>query len=127
MPSIRLRRRLILSTSSDAVVRFLENREEPQGPERFWRLRAAAFPDALTYACVDLDAVNQLAGKHRARLLQILAARQNRPVAQVDRDLTQVLALAKLFRAGFITSRLHSDATAVHRSAGLILHDQNPR
>ena len=116
-------RRLILSTSADAVVRYLENSEDPKGDERFLRLRAAAFADAPTYACVDLDAINQLAGKHRARLLQFLAARQNRPVVEVDHDLAQVLALAKLFRAGFITSRLQPDATAVHRSAGLILHD----
>jgi hypothetical protein len=121
----RVRRQLILSPSYDAVVHYLENLEIHQGDDRFRRLHAAAFPDAQTYACVDLDAINQLAGKHRARLLQILAARQNRPAALVDRDLAQALAVAKLFRAGFITSRLHAGATAVHRSAGLILRDQD--
>jgi hypothetical protein len=121
------RHRLIVSTSSGAVVRYLQSSADPQAGVRFRRLRAAAFADALTYACVDLDTVNQLAGKHHARLLQILAARQNRPPALVDRDLDQALALAKLFRAGFITSRLHANATAVHRSAGLILRDEDAK
>ena len=123
----RVRHRLILSTSSSAVVRYLESSGDPQAGERFRRLRAAAFADALTYACIDLDAVNQLAGKQRARLLQILVSRQNRPADLVDRDLSQALALAKLFRAGFVTTRLRADATAVHRSLGLILRDQDAK
>jgi hypothetical protein len=123
----RTHHRLVLSTSSDAVVRYLQESGNQQGDERFRRLRVAAFPDALTYACVDLDAVHQFAGKHHARLLQNLAARQNRPAALVERDLAQALALAKLFRAAFITSRLHADATAVHRSAGLIVRDQDAK
>jgi hypothetical protein len=123
----QVRRRLILSTSSDAVVHYLESSGAAQSGERFHALRSATFPEALTYACVDLDAVNQLAAKHRTRLLQFLSARQNRPAALIDHDLAQVLALTRLFRAGFITSRLRADATAVHRSAGLILRDQDTK
>ena len=66
----QVRRRLILSTSPDAVVALPGKLTEIPRGGAFRELRAATFPDALTYACVDLDAVNQLAGKHRARLLQ---------------------------------------------------------
>ena len=101
----RARDRLVLGTSADAVARYLESSSDPKAGERFRRLQAAAFADAETFVCVDLDALNKLAGKHRARLVQALAARQKRPADDVDRDLTQVLALARLFRAGFVTSR----------------------
>ena len=116
--------RLVLSTSPAAVARYLESSSDPKAGERFGRLRAAAFADAVTYACIDFDALEHLAGKHRDRLVQTLAARQKRSVDEVDRDLSHVLALARLFRAGFITSRFEPDATAVHRSVGLIRHEQ---
>ena len=116
--------RLILSTSPGAIARYLESSSDPKAGERFGRLRAEAFADAVTYACVDFDALENLAGKHRGRLVQTLAARQKRSVEEVDRDLSHVLALARLFHAGFITSRFDADATAVHRSVGLIRHEQ---
>ena len=50
---------------------------------------------------------------------------QERPEADVDGDLTQVLALARLFEAAFVTSRIDRQATAVQRRMGLILHDAN--
>ncbi len=116
----RVRARLVLSPSPGAIVRYLKSSSDPKAGERFGRLRAAAFADAVSYACVDFDAFENLAGKHRSRLVQTLAARQKRSVDEVDRDLSHVLALARLFRAGFITSRFEADATAVHRSVGLI-------
>ena len=116
--------RLVVGTSADSVARYLESSSDPKAGERFRRLQAAAFPGDETFFCVDLDALNKLAGRHRDRLVQSLAARKQRPAADVDRDLTQVLALARLFEAAFVTSRFEPDATTVQRRVGLILHDQ---
>jgi hypothetical protein len=120
----RVRARLILSHSPGAIVRYLESSTDPKAGERFGRLRAAAFADAVTYACVDFDAVQNLAAKHRSRLVQTLAARQKRTVDEADRDLSHVLALARLFRAGFVSSRFDANATAVYRSVGMIRHEE---
>ncbi len=120
----RARGRLILSTSPGAIARYLESSSDPKTGERIRRLQATGFADTDTYACVDFDALENLASKHRGLLVQTLAARQKRSVEEVDRDLSHVLAMARLFRAGFITSRFDADATAVHRSVGLIRHEQ---
>jgi hypothetical protein len=119
--------RLVLGTSPDGVARYLASSSDPKAGERFRRLQSDASADAATFVCVDFDALNRLARKHRDRLVQSLAARQKRPVDEVDRDLAQVLALAKLFRAGFVTSRFDPDATSVHRSVGLIRHDHDSK
>ena len=113
--------RLVLSTSADSVARYLESLSDPKAGERFRRLRAGSFPGDETFLCVDLDALNKLAGRHRDGFVQALAVRRRQPAADVDRDLTQVLALARLFEAAFVTSRFEPDATAVQRRAGLIL------
>jgi hypothetical protein len=121
------RHRVVLSNSPGAVARYLESSSGPNAGEHFRQARAAAFASADSYACVDLEAVDLLAVTHRAALVQTLAARQKRPVDEVDRDLAQVLALARLFRAGFVTSRFEADATAVHRSAGLLRRRAGPK
>jgi len=116
--------RLVVGTSADSVARYLESSSDPKAGERFRRLQAAAFPGDETYFCIDFDALNKLAGRHRDRLVQSLAVRKQRPAADVDRDLTQVLALARLFEAAFVTSRFEPDATTVERRVGLILHER---
>jgi hypothetical protein len=117
----RVNCRLVLGTSAAAVVRYLESSSDPEAGRRFRDLQAAAFPDAETFVCVDLDALTRFAGRDRGRLARILAARQTRPAAEVERDLDHVLALARLFRAAFLTSRMEPDADAVHRSLGVLL------
>lgn len=116
------RNRVVLSTSPTAVARYLEHVASTTATASLGRIRAAAFPDAVTYACADFDAIERLASRHRALVSQMLAARQNRSSEEVDRDLSHAIALARLFRAGFITSRFDADATAVHRRIGLIRH-----
>ncbi len=116
--------RLVLGTSADSVARYLGSSSDPKAGERFRRLRARSFPGDETFACVDLDALTELAGRHRERLIQNLASRKQRPAADVDRDLTQFVALARLFEAAFVTSRFEPDATCVQRRAGLVLHDE---
>ncbi len=119
--------RLVLGTSAVAVARYLESSSNPEAGRNFREFQAAAFPDAGTFLCVDLDALTRLAGRYRDRLVHSLAARQKRPAVDVDKDMVQVLALARLFRAAFVASRIEPDATAVHRTVGVILHrDDSP-
>ena len=95
----RAHNRLILGASAGAVAHYLENAARPTAGERLHKIQAAARTNADTLAFIDLDAINHLAAKHLASLLQHLAARQGRSVDDVDRDLAHVLALARLFRA----------------------------
>ncbi len=118
------RSRVILGTSPGAVARYLEAASNPQAGERFRQFRARAFPDAETFLCVDLSALDKLAGRHHDRLVELLANRKNQPAADVEKDLAQVLAFAKLFEAAFVTSRFEPEAAAVHRRIGLISHEQ---
>jgi hypothetical protein len=118
----RVSNRLVLSSSSTAVARYLEAASDPAAGERLRRLRASAQTNAENFAVIDLDAINHMAAQHRASLVRTLAARQHRSVDEVDHDLSHVLALARLFQAAFVASRFDDDATAVHRSIGLIRH-----
>jgi hypothetical protein len=115
--------RLVVSTSAESVVRRLEESSDPKAGNRFDQFQATAFPQAETFLCVDLDALNGLADRHRDILVRKIAARQNRPVADVKGDLDQVMTLARLFQGAFVSSRIDSEATAVQHSAGLILHE----
>ena len=106
----RANHRVVLGTKAEAVARYLECSSDPAAGQFFRKLQATAFSGAQAFACVNLDAFHEWAGKHRDRLASALAARQNRPVADVESDLAQVLALAQLFQAGFVTSRIEADA-----------------
>lgn len=117
--------RLVLGTSAVAVARYLESSSDPQAGRRFREFQAAAFPDAETFLCVDLDTLAGLASRYRDRLVRTIAARQKRPATDVGKDLDHMLALARLFRAAFIASRMEAGSTAVHRTIGVILHQEN--
>ncbi len=105
-----------------SVARYLDGASDPEAGARFRDLQAAAFPGFATFACIDLEAMTRLADRFRDRLASTLAARQNRPAKEVEGDLEHVLALARLFRAAFVASRIEPDATAMHRTFGVILH-----
>ncbi len=115
--------RVILSTSTDAIARYLEHATDLRAGARLRRFQAVGFSNGQTFGCIDLAAINRLASRHRDRLVQSLAVRQDRPIADVDRDLTQVQALAGLIDAVFIATRIDPQATAVERSIGVILHE----
>jgi hypothetical protein len=119
--------RLVIGTSADSVARCLGSFASTSAGDRFRRLKTRGFVGDDTFACVDLDVLNKLADSHRDRLVQGLAARKQRPAAEVDRDLTQVLALARLFEAAFATSRFEPDATVVRRRVELLLHEQGSK
>jgi hypothetical protein len=114
--------RAIAATSADSLARYLESSTDAKAGERFRQLHARSFPGDQTFFCVDLDAVTRLAGRQHDRLIQALAARKERPPADIERDLNQVLGMARLFEAAFLTSRFEPDAAAVERRVGLILH-----
>jgi hypothetical protein len=116
--------RLVVGTSADSVAHYLESSSNPEAGERFRRLQALAFPSDETSFCIDLDAFRNLASLHRHRLAQSLAARSQRPPADVENDLAQVLDIARLFEGAFVSSRFEPDAATVLRRVGLILHDQ---
>ena len=116
--------RLVVSNLVDSIARYLEGSSDSKTGQRFEQFQATAFPEAETFLCVDLDALHGLADRHRDILAQTIAARQNRPVADVKGDLDQVLTLARQFQAAFVSSRIDADTAAVHHSAGLILHDE---
>jgi hypothetical protein len=116
--------RLVVGTSPVSVARYLESSRDPNAGERFRRLRSGYFPGDETFLCLDLNAFAELAGRHRDRLVQTLAARKQRAAAEVDRDVTHVSALARVFEAAFVTSRFEPDATSVKRRIGLIVRSQ---
>jgi hypothetical protein len=103
------------------VAHYLEAASDPEAGARFREWQAAAFSGYETFFCVDLEALTGLAGRYRAQLAQKLAARQGRPAAEVEGDLEQAVALARLFRAAFIASRIEPDASSIQRTFGLIL------
>jgi hypothetical protein len=118
------RSRLIIGSSPGAVGRYLESASNPGAGDRFRQFKSKAFLEDETFFCVDLTAVGKLAGRHHDRMVEILAARKDRPVADVERDLAQILALARLFEAGYVTSRFEPEAAAVHRRIGLLVRER---
>jgi hypothetical protein len=115
--------RLIVGSSPGAVARYLESASNPGGGDRFREFKSKAFAEDETFFCVDLTALAKLAGRHHGRMVEILAARKDRPVADVERDLAQILGFAGLFEAGYVTSRFEPAAAAVHRRIGLLVRD----
>ncbi len=115
--------RVIVSTSTEAIARYLEHATDSRAGERFRRVQNASLSKLETFGWIDLEAINRLASRHRESLVGSLAARQGRPVGDVDRDLTQVQALARLIDAVIITTRIDPQATAIERSIGAIFHD----
>jgi hypothetical protein len=112
--------RLFLGTSAAAVSRALAATSDPRASGRVDRVRSAFFPDAADFALADLRSIHDIADRRRPAVLRRLAARQDRPEAEVARDLDQALALIDLFDAGFLTSTLSPDSSGAHRSFGLV-------
>ncbi len=120
--------RLVVSTSAESVARALApaSKSDSKPAARLDQLRARYFPDAETFAWLDLDALSRLAETYRGHLAKRLAARHPRTDDQAPRDLDQVLAIVKLFQAAFASSTIDADLSAVHRKLGLILQDPLP-
>jgi hypothetical protein len=110
---------LVLGTSAEAVASYCAADPDGPGPARLARLRAAYFPEAESFAFVDLEGFGRWADAHRPQLARRLGAGA--------RDLDPVLALLGLFRAGFATSTLAPDFSSTHRTLGLIAREPTPK
>lgn len=96
-----------LANAAEAATGFLNATEEAQ-TSTLAKLRAERFPDALSYACVDMQAVR----------LAIAEGRWSAIAPGPDRD--QALAMLGLFRAAYATSTVAADFASVHRTIGLV-------
>jgi hypothetical protein len=119
---------LVLSTSGEAVVACCAEQGQGQGglSSRFALFRAAFFPEAESFAFVDLPRLYEAADAHREGLARSLAAKHNRPADAARRDLDQALDLIQLFQGAFATSSINPGFTAIHRSIGLVARDPAP-
>jgi hypothetical protein len=116
--------RLILGSSTPPVAGALDlGRADATADNELVRLRAARFPEADSFACVDLLKLHQFVINHRAPLVERLAAKQKRPAENAASDLDQAVALMALFRQSYLTAAIDPDATAVHRTLGLIARE----
>jgi hypothetical protein len=113
-------RRIVLADSADAVSRYLKSGADADAGRRFRAIRAAAFPDCDSFACLDLAAVHRLASQHRDRLIEFTARKERRPAADVGRDLDQVLGLVQLFDAAFLSARVDVKGATLEHAVGLL-------
>jgi hypothetical protein len=68
-----------------------------------------------------------MAEKHRDRLTKIIATKENRSAEEVSRDLDQVIALARLFDAAFVTRRVDAASATIHHSLGVLARPAEPK
>jgi hypothetical protein len=109
------RDRLVVGNSPEAVARFGTGRP----PSAISEIRARSFPEAGTFAIVDLIRLSAEIRSLRAPIARALAARSKRPIAAVDGDLGDLIAVADLFRAATFTATASPDGTEVRRKVGL--------
>jgi hypothetical protein len=112
--------RLVLGTSADVVGRYLQAGSDPNAGNRFRQLRSAAFPDAHSYLCLDIATLGAITEKQREHFTKMIAKKERRSEDEVGRDLDQVIALAHLFDAAFITNRIDASSATIHHSIGLL-------
>ena len=107
---------LVVGNSAEAVARFGTG----QPPSTILGLRARDFPEAETFAIVDLARIVEEITTLRGPIARALASRSKRPFEATDRDLGDLIALAELFKAATFTSSSATDASEVHRTINLI-------
>ncbi|MCA1685597.1 MAG: hypothetical protein LC745_06345, partial [Planctomycetia bacterium] len=112
--------RLVLGTTASAVAGALSAQADPHADARFERLRAAHFPGAESFACLDLRAIHEFADHQRPALTRRIAAEHHRTPQAAARDLDEILALLDLFEAAFLTSSIDPEFRHVHRTLGLV-------
>ncbi|QDV38037.1 hypothetical protein [Tautonia plasticadhaerens] len=108
---------IVVGTDADAVASVLSDRGAGESRTRPAALvaRDRLFPDASTFAYLDLDAVRLLADSRRAELVELLEDESD------GEDLSRVLDLLGLFRGVYATSSLAEDGSMAHRRLGLIV------
>lgn len=110
------RGRVVIANSAEAVIRALSSEVDP----RLTKIREKYFPGIESFAWLDLLALHKVCTANRERLVKHLAETHHRSGEAEGPDLDQVLAFIDLFQAAYLTSEVSSDASAIHRSFGLI-------
>lgn len=108
---------IVVGTDADAVASVLADRSAEESRVRPAALvaRDRLFPDATTFAYLDLDAVRRLADARLGELVEVLDDESD------GEDLSRLLDLLSLFRGVYATSSLAEDGTMAHRRLGLIV------
>ena len=108
---------LVIGTSARAVAEF----GGAGGPSSDFReLRAHAFSDAQAFGYVDIKAIVKFAESRRDVLAAWLAEGRGGDADAAARDLDEVLALARLFRAGYYARDTAPDRSSTHQIFGLV-------
>lgn len=102
---------VVLGSSMPAVAGFLNAEPASVADSPLRQLRSAYFPEAQSFACVDLQALCRQAEAWRPM------------IAAAPGDVDQALALLGLFRGAFATNRIDPEFRWVHRTIGLIARD----
>jgi hypothetical protein len=111
--------RIIVASSAAAVARAIMQAANPtEGPLE--QLRAARFPRAGSFACINVLRLHDYIVETRAAIAARLAAGNKHSLEDARRDLDEAIALLALFRQAYATSDMEADASAVHRSVGLV-------
>jgi hypothetical protein len=113
--------RLVIGNSVAVVEGYLAAGSDPRAGSRFRRLQATAFADASSFFCLDLAAVQTAIERHRSRLIEMIASNEHRERQDVTRDLDQMLNLAKLFDAAYLTSRIDFASSTVFHILGVLV------
>ena len=83
-------------------------------------LRNELVRDASTHFVVDLDRVRQVIGSRFDQVVEHLAKDRKSDDGNPRQDLENMLALASLFRAAYMTSAIPADFSSAHRTIGLV-------
>ncbi len=111
---------IVLSNSPTAVERYLAHGSSPTGGARFMQLHARAFPEAHSFLCLDLAAIETMIATHRDRIIDILSSQKHRSRDEVTHDLDQFLPLSQLFDAAYLTSRIDGESATTYQTLGLL-------
>lgn len=114
--------RLVVGSSARSVIRDL-GLPAVATAGAMEQLRASRFPDADSFACVDLARLARSMAGRRGAILARMTARQGRTVEDAGRDLDQAIASMALFRQAYLTVAIDPDATGAHQTLGLVAHE----
>jgi len=108
--------RLVVGSGSDTVKRF----GSTAGPLLFQEIRDRYLADSGTFAILDMNRSVEVITKYRVPIARRLATGPDRPIADVERDLDQLLSVAPLFRAAAFVSEVCGGGSEVHRKLLLL-------
>lgn len=114
---------LALGTSARAVSDFARGRAPGAAGSTLAQVRARDPAGARTFLYADLEALARLAEEYRDALAARMADDRGVDPAAARKDLDQVLALARLFRAGYVTRLVDPEFRSAHHTIGLVARE----